>query len=151
MKKTTKATYEVRVQRLNETPGGHRVDTPDAAYAYWCQTIMLMPWYDREREMCVSLALSTKYNVIGHTLVSIGTVNETIVHPRDVFRAAVALGAYAVLLIHNHPSGESSPSEADRRLTSRIAEAGRILQLQLLDHLIVGAATCFSFKEGGLL
>jgi len=146
-----KSTFEVRVQRLNETPGSMRVDDPVSAVAYWQEKIAVMPWYDPEREMCVSVMLNTRLSAIGHTLVGIGTLNECTVHPRDVFRAAVAMAAYAALVIHNHPSGESLPSEADRRITQRLAEAGRIIQINLLDHLIVGTNSCFSFREAGLL
>ena len=78
--------------------------------------------------------------------------DESIVHSRDVFRAAVAMNAYAVVLMHSHPSGDAQPSEADTRLTKRMAEAGNILQITLLDHvIIVGDGKWFSFKEAGLI
>jgi DNA repair protein RadC len=146
-----KSTFEVRVQRLNETPGSMRVDDASSAATYWREKITAMPWYDPEREMCVAVMLNTRLSPVGHTLVGIGTLNECTVHPRDVFRAAVAMAAYAVLVIHNHPSGQAVPSEADRRITQRLAEAGRIIQINLIDHLIVGTNSCFSFREAGLL
>jgi len=146
-----KSTFEVRVQRLNETPGSMRVDDPVSAVAYWREKIAVMPWYDPEREMCVSVMLNTRLSAIGHTLVGIGSLNECTVHPRDVFRAAVAIAAYGVLVIHNHPSGESSPSGADRTITQRLVEAGKIIQISLLDHVIVGANSHFSFREAGLV
>jgi len=102
---TAKSTFEVRVQRLNETPGSMRVDDASSAATYWREKITAMPWYDPEREMCVAVMLNTRLSPVGHTLVGIGTLNECTVHPRDVFRAAVAMAAYAVLVIHNHPSG----------------------------------------------
>jgi DNA repair protein RadC len=102
--------------------------------------------------ICVAITLNTRLRATGHTLVSIGTLNETVVHSRDVFRAAVALNAYGVLLVHGHPSGDAAPSENDHRMTRRIAECGAILQIKLLDHVIVGATgALFSFKEAGLL
>ena len=61
------------------------------------------------------------------------------------------MAAYAVLVIHNHPSGQAVPSEADRRITQRLAEAGRIIQINLIDHLIVGTNSCYSFREAGVL
>ena len=151
MTRYEKSTFEVRIQRLNETPGSMRLDDVSSAAAYWREKITVMPWYDPEREMCVAVMLNTRLSAIGHSLVGIGSVNECLVHARDVFRAAVAMGAYAVIVIHNHPSGEAVPSEADRRITRRLSEAGGIIQISLLDHLIVGANSCFSFREAGLV
>jgi len=151
MKRYAKSTYEIRVQRINETPGSMKIDDAGAAAAYWREKIAAMPWYDPEREMCVAVVLNTRLSPIGHALVGIGTVNECVVHARDVFRAAVATGAYAVVLLHNHPSGEPMPSESDRRMTQRIAEAGRVMEINLLDHVVVGASGYFSFREAGLL
>jgi len=147
----SKSTFEIRIQRLNETPGSMRVDDPGSAAAYWREKIAVMPWYDSEREMCVSVMLNTRLSAVGHTLVGIGSLNECVVHARDVFRGAVAMGAYAVLVMHNHPSGEASPSVADRTLTQRLVEAGKIIQISLLDHVIVGANSHFSFREAGLV
>jgi DNA repair protein RadC len=102
--------------------------------------------------MVISLMLNTRLRVLGHYLVSIGSMNESIVHPRDVFRAAVAIGAFSVVLMHNHPSGDPSPSSADRCMTKRIKEAGEILRIGLLDHVIVGASgRYFSFRSAGLV
>jgi len=151
MTRYTKSTFEVRVQRLNETPGSMKLDGVESAAAYWREKITAMPWYDPEREMCVAVMLNTRLSPVGHTLVGIGSLNECTVHPRDVFRGAVAMAAYAVLVIHNHPSGESSPSGADRTITQRLVEAGKIIQISLLDHVIVGANSHFSFREAGLV
>ena len=148
----TSSSYEIRIQRLNETPDAPRIDTPDEAVRYWDQVITRMPWYSPDREVCVAITLNARLRATGHTLVSIGTLNETVVHARDVFRAAVALNAYGVLLAHGHPSGDAAPSDADNRITRRIAESGEILQIKLMDHVIVGAnGARFSFKESGLL
>lgn len=150
------STYEVRVQRLNERPGSLKVDAPSEALTYWREKVETAPWHDAEKEMLVAVHLNTRYVAVGHTMVSIGSMNESIAHPREVFRPAVATGAYAIILMHNHPSGDPSPSHADRSLTRRLFEAGSILQVTLLDHVIVGAAApgqpgYFSFREAGLL
>jgi DNA repair protein RadC len=150
------STYEVRVQRLNECPGSLKVDSPGGALEYWREKITLAPWYDPEREACAAILLNTRYVATSHAMVSVGTLNESVVHPREVFRAAIALGAYAVILMHNHPSGDPSPSEADRSVTRRLADAGKILQVILLDHVIVGVPEQnrpghFSFREAGIL
>ncbi len=142
--------YEIRVQRLNECPDAPKLETPENAFQYWQAVITSMPWYIPDREVCVAITLNTRLRVTGHSLVSVGGLNESVVHSRAVFRAAVAMNAYAVVLMHSHPSGDSQPSDADTRLTRRIAEAGNILQITLLDHVIIGKKW-FSFKEGGLL
>jgi DNA repair protein RadC len=85
-----------------------------------------------------------------------GTLNESLGHPREVFRAAIFHSAYAVVVVHNHPSGDPSPSELDSRFTRRLFECSRILQIQMLDHVIVGASApgrsgYFSFKEAGVI
>jgi DNA repair protein RadC len=100
--------------------------------------------------------LDTRYHLIRVEEISIGSVNESIAHPRDVFRAAVIASAYAVIVVHNHPSGDASPSQTDHSLTRRLAEAAELLQIKLLDHIIIGAPTeqtpgYFSFKEAGVL
>jgi DNA repair protein RadC len=150
-----KPTYEIRVSRLNESPGSFRVDGPEAATAYWAEKISAMPWYDPEREMCVVIMLNTRYTAFGHSLVSIGSLNESVCHPRDIFRPALACAAFAIVVAHNHPSGVAEPSEADLRLTRRLAEAGQLLQIALVDHVIVGAPGerpgRFSFREAGHL
>ena len=102
------------------------------------------------------LLLDTRYRFVGFEEISIGSVNESIAHPRDVFRPAVIAFAYAVIVVHNHPSGDTSPSQADHSLTRRLAEAAELLQIKLLDHIIIGAPAegnpgYFSFKEAGVL
>lgn len=100
--------------------------------------------------------LDTRLRLIRVAEVSRGSLNESIAHPREVFRPALTHSAYAVLVLHNHPSGDPSPSESDRRMTRKLAEAAQILDIRLADHLIVGnseggRAPYFSFKEAGLL
>jgi DNA repair protein RadC len=82
--------------------------------------------------------------------ISRGTVNESLAAPREIFRPAIIHSASAFVLVHNHPSGSTNPSEADRELTSRVAAAAQILQFNLMDHVIVGQGY-FSFQEAGLL
>ena len=105
------------------------------------------------------ILLDTRYRLIRvHPIqeVSIGTVNESIAHPRDIFRPAVISSAYAVIVVHNHPSGDASPSQTDHSLTRRLSEAAELMQIKLLDHIIIGAPSegspgYFSFKEAGVL
>lgn len=149
-------TYEVRVQRVNESPGSLHFDAPDCAVSYWNEKLPSATWFDPEREMVVVVMLNTRMVATNHSLVSIGSLNESVVHPREVFRAAVATGAYGIFLMHNHPSGDPSPSDEDRLLTTRIKNAGKILGIPLIDHVIIGDARVvprglFSFREEGLL
>lgn len=140
--------YEIKIQRINETPG-IKIDSDSRAETYWRESVTQSAWYDPEREMLVAVLLNTKLATIGHSLVSLGTLNESIAHPRDVFRAAVALGAYGVIVMHNHPSGDPTPSVADEKLTLRLIECGKILGIPVLDHVVVGDGCAHSFKANG--
>ena len=96
------ASCEIRVSRINETSSPvDKLDAPERALEYWREVIAKMPWYDPEREMVVVIILNTKYAPQGHGLVSVGTLNESVAHPRDVFRPAIAAGAYAVIVMHS--------------------------------------------------
>ena len=146
-----KPAYEIRVQRINETPYEAKLDCPQKVMEYWTNVITKMPWYFPDREICVAIMLNTRYNVTGHSLVSVGSLNESVVHPREVFRPAVAMNAFAVLIAHNHPSGDPSPSDADHQITKRLHDVGKILQIKLVDHIIIGSKNWFSFREAGLI
>jgi DNA repair protein RadC len=97
------------------------------------------------------LALNTRNEIIREIEVSVGSLSETIVHPREVFGEVVKEPAAAVILMHNHPSGDPSPSENDKKTTARLEEAGKILGIRILDHVIIGNRSIFSFKENGLM
>ena len=106
---------------------------------------------DQPGEVFAILCLSTKHRVIAFHEVSRGTLDATLVHPREVFKAALLANAAALILAHTHPSGDPSPSADDIQLTRRLVDAGALLGVDVLDHLIVGDGRYFSFKEGGLL
>ena len=102
------------------------------------------------------VSLNTKHMVLAVDEISRGTLNESLFHPREAYRGAVARGAHAVILVHNHPSGNPKPSDADLRVTRSMKDAGALLQIELLDHVILGApdqsgCAYFSFKNEGLL
>lgn len=97
------------------------------------------------------LILDTRNRLKKLQLISRGSLNGSLVHPREVFREAIALQAAAIVLCHNHPSGDPTPSREDLELTRRLREAGQILGIEVLDHLILGQARYLSFKEEGLL
>ena len=83
--------------------------------------------------------MDTKNQVIDTHQISVGTLDASIVHPREVFRPAIKDAAAAVILVHNHPSGDSTPSEHDRQLTKRLQEAGNIVGIDVLDHIVLGS------------
>ena len=103
------------------------------------------------REHFVGFYLNSRNQVIRREIISIGSLNASIVHPREVFQPAVALSAASVLLCHNHPSGDPTPSEEDLAITRRLVEAGRILGIDVLDHVVVARDAYISFKERKLL
>ena len=103
-----------------------------------------------DRERFVVVLLNTKNAVLESPTVSIGTLSASLVHPREVFRPAIRAGAAAVILVHNHPSSHLEPSREDREVTRRVAEAGKTIGIEVLDHLIIGDGF-YSFKECGLL
>jgi DNA repair protein RadC len=87
--------------------------------------------------------------MIAKEVISIGTLTASLAHPREVFAPAIGKAAAGVILVHNHPSGDPSPSDEDVRLTKRIAQAGQIMGIELLDHLIVAQSGSYSFKQSG--
>lgn len=92
----------------------------------------------RDRECGVLVGLDTRHRVIATTVVSIGTVGTTFLSPREVYRDALGLGASAIVVAHNHPSGDPEPSVDDERITRRLVEAGTVLGVELLDHVVLG-------------
>ena len=97
------------------------------------------------------LLLNSKNGIIGNELISQGTINATLVSPREIFHKAVKMLAASVVLVHNHPSGETTPSQEDITLTNKIVEAGKVLDIAVVDHCIIGKGKYVSFKERGLL
>jgi DNA repair protein RadC len=115
-------------------------------------TAFLAPVLDHEPgEVFVVLFLNTKHQLLSFHEVSRGTLDSTLVHPREVFKAALLANAAAIVLAHNHPSGDPSPSPDDDVLTRRLKAAGDLLGVDVVDHVIVGDGRHYSFKEGGRL
>lgn len=102
-----------------------------------------------DREQLRAIYVNSRHDVIGWEVVSQGTLTASLAHPREIFKGAILASAAGVILIHNHPSGDPSPSEEDMRLTRRIVEAGRILGIELLDHCILAERGSYSFKTAG--
>lgn len=104
-----------------------------------------------DREHVVVLALDQGNAVVGFHVVSVGSLSSSIVHPREVFKAAILANAASIIVMHNHPSGRVDPSGEDREITGRLQKAGEILGIRVLDHLIFGDGRYFSFVEAGEL
>jgi DNA repair protein RadC len=114
----------------------------------------MLPFAERELvENFWLLALDGQHQVARGSpiLITTGILNSSLVHPREVFRAAIVAGAAAVILAHNHPSGDPTPSPDDRQVTEQVVAAGRLLDIPVHDHVIIGVGRYCSFAESGLL
>ncbi|MDQ6861456.1 MAG: DNA repair protein RadC [Verrucomicrobiota bacterium] len=128
-----------------------KIETPELVYDLLGQEMRSL-----QTESLRVLLLDTRYHLIRVEEISRGSLNESIAHPREVFRPAIISAAYGIVVAHNHPSGDPSPSQSDHSLTRRLREAAELLQIRLLDHVIIGAPAegrlpYFSFKEAGVL
>lgn len=122
------------------------VTSPEAAAA------LLMPLLaGRDRERTVLLHLDTKHRLLRTEELAVGSVDHTFMTPREVYRAALLVGATALVIAHNHPSGDPEPSGDDRRVTRRLKSAGEIVGIDLLDHVVVGGARWLSMSRRGLV
>lgn len=143
-----KTIYETRLARVGETPASYSyriTSTLDACT--WVRYYLADYFSDKldQEELLVAL-LDQKHKVKRVVRVSRGTLNSSLVHPREVFRPAIHEAAAAIILIHNHPSGDPTPSTEDFRVTKRMEEAGELLGIRVLDHIVCGEAGCISIK-----
>lgn len=114
-------------------------------------TLMMADLRYKKQEHFVVLILDTKNQVTAIETITIGTLNASLVHPREVFCRAIRKSANGIILVHNHPSGHPEPSREDHMLTERLSESGKIIGISILDHVILGDGNYYSFKEQGLL
>lgn len=125
---------------------------PVQVYEFWRDVIAADPTFEGDREHLVAILIDVKHKPIGYHVISVGGLCETVAHPREIFKAAILSNAWGLILAHNHPSGDPTPSEADRRVTNRIKDAGELLQIRVLDHVICGDSEgdrlpYYSFRE----
>lgn len=106
---------------------------------------------DLRQEEFRALLLNTKNKILAQKKIFLGTVNFSLVSPREVFHAAVQHMAATIIVLHNHPSGDPSPSQEDKESTKQLVRAGKILNIPIIDHIIIGKSGYFSFKEGNCL
>lgn len=144
--------YEYKVTPLRECPTPAAMmdcDTPDKVADYWRRHVPTHPYFNPECECFVVLILNTRRKVKGHYLVSIGTLDTILVSPLVVFRLAVMTSAAAIVLTHNHPSGDPTPSQADIQVTRDLVRAGQLLKIEVLDHVIFGNPNHSSLRSLG--
>lgn len=147
-----KPPQEYKVVSLRECPTPESMllcETPQQAADYWRLHVAKNPYYSPDCECFVVLMLNTRRRVKGHHLVSMGTLDTILVTPLLVFRAAVISNASAVILMHSHPSGDPTPSQADINVTRDLIRAGQLLKIEVLDHVIMGVDRHLSLREAG--
>ena len=146
------AAFEIGRRAERETLIEQPLSTPELIYQFAGPEMRHLP-----HETVRVLLVNTRLSFVRQEQISHGTVNESMAHPRDVLRPAIAHAAWGFILVHNHPSGDPSPSDADFRMTRRIREASEVLGIKFLDHVIIGAPSetrsspYFSFREAGIL
>ena len=144
--------YEYTETPLRDCPTPENLqhcETPDKAADYWRLHIATHPHFNPDCECLAVLLLNTRRKVKGHHIVSIGTMDTILVHPREVFRVAIVTATCSLIVMHNHPSGESSPSDADIKVTRDLIRAGQLLKMEVLDHVIMGNGNRSSLRELG--
>jgi DNA repair protein RadC len=143
---------EYKVVALRDCPLPEQMclcDTPERIAEYWRQHVIHHPAFNPDVETFVVLLLNTRRRVKGHALISTGTLDTLLVHPREVFRPAIIAAAAAVVVAHNHPSGDATPSEADIKVTRELARAGQLLRIEVLDHVVIGTGQHSSLRALG--
>jgi len=143
------AAFELGARVAREQLAAAVLDSPEVIYQHLAPQLQHLP-----HESLRVLLLDTRLRLAGTAEVSLGTVNETIAHPREILRPVIVRAAYGFVLVHNHPSGDPSPSSADRDLTRRVRDAAALMQVRFVDHLIIGRpapgrSPWFSFREAG--
>jgi DNA repair protein RadC len=123
---------------LRETASNAIADNPEGVAKYWREQIETAPNFDSMKENMVVFFLNTRRRIIGHHIACVGTIDQVICMPREIFRLAIVTGAQAVIIAHNHPSGDATPSDSDIHVTKKIIRAGQILSIELLDSIILG-------------
>jgi len=141
-----KAAFELGRRAITCTPYMNRVNTPLAVWE-----LLLPETAGLQKEEFRVLVINNKNMLIKKSVVSIGTITEAIVHPREVFRDAIREGGSGIIVTHNHPSGNTEPSRQDIETTKRLSEAGKILGIPLVDHIILSDSSYYSMKENGYI
>lgn len=143
------AIFETRFARIGETSSHYRGEkiTSTKIACRWAKQTLCGYFSEQIQEEFLIATLDTKHRVKRVVRITRGTLDASLVHPREVFSAALADRAAAILLVHNHPSGDPEPSMEDRTVTDRLTECGKILGISVLDHIVVGESEAVSIRE----
>lgn len=144
------STHRITVSTVREDVCDFDTEGPEKIFRFWREIIATQPDFEPDKETLIVVLVTSRLRPFAWHRVSLGTVDETLAHPREIMRPVVASGAYGFAMMHNHPSGDPSPSDADKKVTRKIKECADLFQIRFLDHLIAGD-TYFSFRESGLL
>ena len=137
-----KALFEFNKRHNLSKENGKPIKSAKDVFQYASQRIL-----DDKKEQFMILLLDTKNRVIKDETISIGTLNASVIHPREIFKSAIKESANSIILVHNHPSGEPEPSQEDTEITEKLFDAGELLNIKVLDHVIIGKDNYYSFKE----
>ncbi len=141
-----KAALELGIRIASVRPEKYKVKNPWDIYKYYMDSLRYL-----KKEVFKIILLNTKNEIITDIDVSIGTLNSSIVHPREVFVEAIKRSANKIILMHNHPSGNIEPSNEDKSITKRLISCGEIIGIEIIDHIIIGDGIYFSFKENMII
>lgn len=141
--------YKIKLKLIRERSKSYKpvhIHTPQEVYDFLKNTLV-----SSDKERVISILLDNRNKIIGVDEVSIGTLNSSIVHPREIFKSAILSNATSFILAHNHPSGDPDPSREDLELTKTIQKASEFFGIDLLDHIVIGNGNFISFKDRGYL
>jgi DNA repair protein RadC len=134
----------------------HDMDNPEKCHEIWQSVVATQPDHEPDKETLVVFMLSARLRPFAWNRVSLGSCSETSAHPREILRPVIASNAFAFVMMHNHPSGDPSPSRGDEMITKRMVEAAALMHITFLDHLVIGMPApgrmpYYSFREAGLI
>ena len=135
-----------RTNKLQKNGYKTKIKTAEDVFNYFSDTL-----HNRKKEHLFALLLDTQNQIISEELISIGTLNASLIHPREVFKPAIKASSNSIILVHNHPSGNCTPSKEDERITKLLSDAGELLDITVLDHIVIGDQEYCSLREKGIL
>lgn len=141
-----KAALELGVRVASYKPKKYKIKNPWDIYKYYMEILRY-----QYKEIFKVVLLNTKNEIITDVDISIGTLNSSLVHPREVFREAIRRSSNKIILLHNHPSGDVEPSKEDKKVTCRLKDCGELIGIEVIDHIIIGDGIYFSFKENMMI
>lgn len=141
-----KAALELANRIASYKPLKYKIKNPWDIYKYYMESLRY-----QYKEIFKVVLLNTKNEIITDVDISIGTLNSSLVHPREVFREAIRRSSNKIILLHNHPSGNCEPSKEDKSITNRLKDCGELIGIEVIDHIIIGDGVYFSFKENMLI